>query len=194
MIRKAALLSAFATLPLTAQAEMAHYELDPTHVVVAFLVDHLGYGNVLGRFSEVSGGFDFDAAANDLGAIEVRVRTASVETFDDPRDGHVRSKDFLNAEEFPDIVFTANGGTPVTDTTGSVTGTLTVRGVSQPLTLDVTLNKVAKYPFLHEKETVGISARGSVLRSAFGMDYGLAPGWVGDEVQIIIEAEANRAD
>lgn len=180
--------------PLAAQAEMKRYELDPEHTVVAFMIDHIGYAKVLGQFTEVSGHFMYDAETRELGEVRVSVPIASVETFNDARDGHILSEDFLWADQQPEMVFTANGGDPETDTTGSVTGTLSLRGAEAPLTLDVTLNKVADYPFGHGKETVGISARGSVLRSDFGSTYALGGGIVGDAVDIIIEAEALAAE
>ncbi|MEV8468602.1 YceI family protein [Fluviibacterium sp. DFM31] len=193
-MKRLALLALATVLPLTAQAEMARYSVDPEHVVVAFLVKHMGYANVLGRFTEVSGGFEFDPVSTELSAVEVTVEAASLQSDDPARDGHVRSKDFLAAEAHPTFTFTAQGGTAITETTGTVDGTLTLRGVSQPLTLDVTLNQIAVYPFGHRKQTVGISARGMVKRSEFGMDYGIANGLVADEVYLIIEAEGIRQD
>jgi len=180
--------------PLAAQAEMTRYDLDPEHTVVAFMIDHIGYAKVLGQFTEVSGHFMYDAETRELGAVRVSVPIASVETFNDARDGHILSEDFLWADQQPEMVFTADGGQPETDTTGTVTGTLSLRGAEAPLMLDVTLNKVAAYPFGHGKETVGISARGSVLRSDFGSTYALGGGIVGDAVDIIIEAEAIVAE
>lgn len=180
--------------PLAAQAEMKRYDLDPDHTVVAFMIDHLGYAKTLGQFTEVAGHFMYDAETRELGAVEVRVPIASVETFNDARDEHIMGEDFLWADEQPEMVFTAEGGEAEGDTAGSVTGTLSLRGAEAPLTLDVTLNKVGEYPFGHGKETVGISARGSVLRSDFGSTYALGDGVVGDEVEIIIETEAIAAD
>jgi len=126
--------------------------------------------------------------------VEIVVDPATVETHQDARDDHVRGSDFLHVEEYPAITFTANGGTPESETTGTVTGDLEILGQSNPLTLNVTLNKVADYPFGHGKETVGISARGTVLRSDYGMDYALANGLVGDEVELIIEGEFLREE
>lgn len=177
-----------------ARAEMARYDLDPDHVVVAFLVKHIGYENVLGTFAGVTGHFLFDPETRTLGAVEVSIGAETVDTRHEARDGHVKSADFLNVAAFPTITFTADGGSPRSQTEGTVAGTVTILGVSQPLSLDVTLNKVAPYPFGHGKETVGISARGSLDRSAFGMSYGLAGEMVGDRVELIIEAEAIRAD
>jgi polyisoprenoid-binding protein YceI len=171
---------------------MATYRLDPDHAVIAFLVDHVGYADVLGQFTGVEGTIEYDAEARELGAVEITVDPTTVETHQDARDGHIRGSDFLHVEEHPAIVFTANGGTPETETTGTVEGDLEILGQSNALTLNVTLNKVAEYPFGHGKETVGISARGTVLRSEYGMDYALANGLVGDEVRLIIEGEFIR--
>lgn len=182
-----------AILPAAARAEMARYDIDPEHVVVAFLVDHIGYAKVLATFSDIEGYFMYDAEARELGEVSVRVGVNSVDTHLEARDRHIRSADFLDGENHPDITFTANGGTAETETTGTVTGDLTLRGMTKPVTLDVTLNKVAEYPFGHQKETVGISARGMVLRSEYGMTYALG-GIVGDEVELIIEAEGIRAE
>jgi polyisoprenoid-binding protein YceI len=189
-----ALAAVLATAPIAASAEMARYEIDASHTVVAFLVGHVGYSNVLGRFSDVSGYFMYDPETRELGEVSVDVGLASVESDNEARDNHVQSPDFLDVEANPMMTFTANGGEATSDTAGTVAGTLTLRGQENPLSLSVTLNKVAEYPFGHKKQTVGISARGSLMRSEYGMDYGIANGLVGDEVQILIEAEAIRAD
>lgn len=180
--------------PLAAQAEMTRYDIDDSHTVVAFLVDHVGYSRVLGRFTDISGHFMYDPAAQELGTVEVTVGTGSVDSAHDARDGHVRGGDFLDVSAHPQMMFTANGGEATSDTTGTVTGTLSLLGQENPLTLDVTLNKVADYPFGHRRETVGLSARGTVMRSDWGMDYGVANGLVGDAVEIIIEVEAIAAE
>lgn len=177
-----------------ASAEPRNYELDPEHTTVAFLVDHIGYAATLGRFGEVEGGFVYDTETQALSSVEIRVGTASVDTFHAARDGHVRSGDFLNVAEHPAMTFTADTGDPADSTSGSVTGTLTLLGRSRLLTLDVTLNKAAEYPFGHRRFALGISARGALKRSDFGMTYGVADGLVGDEVRIIVETEALRID
>ncbi len=188
----------FALLPLVcaatvAGAEPARYDLDPAHTTIAFLVDHVGYARTLGLFAEISGSFVYDTETQDLSEVVVTVATPSVETLNDARDEHVRSGDFLGVEDHPEMVFTATGGTPAGDTAGTVEGALTLLGQTLPLTLDVTLNKAEAYPFGHGRFTLGLSARGSLLRSDWGMDYGVANGLVGDEVTLIIETEAMRA-
>ena len=177
-----------------AVAEPARYELDPEHTTIAFLVEHVGYARTLGLFAETSGSFVYDTDTQDLSDVRVTVGTSSVETLNDPRDEHVRSGDFLDVEAHPEMVFTATGGTPQSDTAGTVEGELTLLGQTVPLTLEVTLNKAEAYPFGHGRFTLGLTARGSLLRSDWGMDYGVENGLVGDEVTLIIETEAMRVE
>ncbi|WP_179380782.1 YceI family protein [Jannaschia marina] len=189
----------FALVPLlcaapAALAEPARYELDPAHTTIAFLVDHIGYAKTLGLFAETSGSFTYDMETQELSDVQVSVVTASVETLNDARDEHVRNADFLNVEAHPEMVFAAEGGTPTGETTGTVEGALTLLGETHPLTLEVTLNKAEAYPFGHQRFTLGLTARGSLMRSDWGMDYGVANGLVGDEVTLIIETEAMRVE
>lgn len=186
-------LAAVLAAPLPAAAEPATYALDPEHLVVAFMVTHAGYEKVLGRFGEASGSFVYDAETQALSEVSVTIEAMSVDTFHEARNTHVRSADFLDAEAHPAITFTASGGTPTSDTTGTVTGDLTIRGVTQPVTLELTLNQLAVYPCCHGKETIGVSARTALNRSDFGSTYAL-PVFVGDAVDIIIEFEAIRQE
>ncbi len=176
-----------------AQAEPARYQLDPEHVTVAFLVEHIGYAKTLGRFLEVEGSFVFDESVPALSDLQVTIETESVFTAHEQRDEHVRSDDFLDAGAHPEITFVMTGTEQTGPRRGKVMGDLTVRGVSQPVTLDVTWNKSGKYPY-NENYVTGISARTTVKRSDFGMTYALDNGLVGDEVEILIEAEAIRQD
>lgn len=177
-----------------ATAEPARYELDPAHTTIAFLVDHVGYAQTLGLFAETSGGFTYDMETQTLSDLRVTVATSSIETLNDARDEHVRSGDFLDVASHPEMVFTADGGTPTGDNTGVVEGELTLLGRTLPLALDVTLNKAEAYPFGHGRFTLGMTVRGSLMRSDWGMAYGVADGLVGDEVTLIIETEAMRIE
>lgn len=189
-----------ATLTLTsawavgAQADMARYELDAEHTAVYFTIDHIGYAKTLGIFTDLEGGFLYDTATQDLSDVQVSIEAASVNTFNTARDGHVKNRDFLNVSAHPQITFTAATGTPDSDTSGTVSGDLTILGEVRPVTLDVTLNKVAPYPFGHGREVLGLSMTTTIKRSDFGMDYGVANGLVGDEITINIETEAMKMD
>lgn len=181
------------TLAATAQAEMARYELDPTHTAIYFTVGHVGFSNTLGIFTDLEGSFMYDMKTQNLADVQVTIDANSVNTFNEARDKHVRANDFLGVANHPDITFVATGGTPKGDTNGTVTGDLTILGETRPVTLDVTLNKAAVYPFGHQRETLGLSMSTTIKRSDFGMSYGVDNGLVGDEVTIKIETEAVKA-
>ncbi|EPX77085.1 YceI family protein [Litoreibacter arenae] len=182
------------TFGSSVSADPARFELDPEHTTVFFTVDHIGYAGTLGIFGTVSGEFVYDTDTQDLSAVDVRIDATSLNTFNDARDGHVKGKDFLDVSNHPEITFVATEGTPTGETTGTVTGDLTILGQSQPVTLDVTLNKAAEYPFGHKRFVLGLSLETSIQRSDFGMTYGVENGLVGDTVHIRIETEAMRME
>jgi len=170
-----------------AQAAPQAYSLDPAHSTVAFILDHMGYAKMLGRFNTVAGDIQFDKDAVDKSSVKVTIDAASVDTNHAKRDEHLRSPDFFNAKEFPKLTFTSTAIEKTGDKTGRMTGTLTLLGVSKPVVLDVTFNKDANSP-VSKKDTVGFSARGTLKRSDFGMKYGVPA--IGDDIALIIEVEA----
>ena len=191
----AALAASAQLMTSAAHAQAARYELDPDHTTVAFLVDHIGYAKVLGMFRSARGSYRFDEATATLSEVRIEVETASVYTNQPKRDEHLRGPDFLNSGEFPRMVFTAISAKRTGDKTFDISGQLELLGKSQPLTLQATWNKSAESPLgglLRKPYVMGVSARGSFKRSAYGMTYAVANGWVGDEVPLIIEFEAVR--
>lgn len=180
-------------LAANARAEFETYEIDPEHLTMAFLVDHAGYAKVLGMFGEASGSFEFDEDTGALANVRIVAQTNSVFTNHEKRDEHLRSDDFFDASSFPEMVFTAASARATGPRTYQIPGELSLLGVTQPLTLDAIWNKSAKYPIgfpLGKPYVMGVSARGSLKRSAHGMSYALD--LVGDEIELIIEFEAKR--
>jgi polyisoprenoid-binding protein YceI len=177
-----------------AAAEPARYELDPAHTTIAFLVEHIGYAKTLGQFLRSSGGFTFDEEDGTLSELRIVVDTSSVSTHHEARDGHLRSGDFLDTAAQPEMIFTAERAERTGERTFVVTGELALRGVRRPLALQATLNKSEPYPIGDRAEVLGVSARGTLQRSEFGMTYGVADNLVGDEVELIIEIEARRSN
>ena len=178
-----------------AHAQASRYEIDPDHLTVAFLVDHIGYAKVLGMFRSARGSYTFDEATASLSDVRIEVETASVFTNQRKRDEHLKGPDFLNSGEFPRMVFTAAGARRTGERSFEIAGQLEVLGRTQALTLQATWNKSAESPmggFGRKPYVMGVSARGSFKRSAYGMNYAVANGWVGDEVPLIIEFEAVR--
>ena len=190
MIRPILTALLIASLSLPAAAAPERYELDPEHLTVAFFVSHIGYMRQLGVFREVEGAFTYDHETQSLSGLRAVIEADSVDTFNRSRDRHVRDDDFLAADDHDEITFVMTGAEAGTETTGTVTGDLTIRGVTNPVTLAVTLNRAADYPFGHKAFTLGFSATAEILRSDYGMTYALEGGLVGDAVEIVIEGEA----
>lgn len=190
MNRLFAPLVALALAATPAAAEPRDYEIDPEHFSIGFMVGHIGYERLLGMFLEGEGSFTYDAEAGTVSDIRVEIAADSVFSNHERRDRHLRGSDFLNAGEFPEIVFTGTRAEKTGDNTGLIHGELDLLGVRRPVTVEVTLNKAADYPFGHKRHTLGLSARATLQRSDFGMTYGVDGNLVGDTVDLIFEFEA----
>lgn len=177
------------------------YAIDPTHTSVTWKVDHFGLSGYTGRFKTVDATLVFNPADPAATSITATIDPLSVET-DYPADykaSHAdsayntwnedlgRNPNWLNGDAFPQITFTSTSVTQDTPTTGKVTGDLTFLGVTKPVTLDVTYNGKANFPWAPEADKIGFSATGVLKRSDFG-NATYAPN-ISDEVQIIIETE-----
>lgn len=181
----------------TVTAEPQRYSIDPEHLSIGFLVEHIGYASVLGMFRKAEGAYTFDEQTGELSDVRIVVDTESVFSNHRKRDEHLRSADFLNSAEFPQMVFTADTATRRDGREYLVEGRLELLGQSHPLTLEATWNKSAEYPmgggvFGGKPYVMGVSIRGSFERGDHGMSYALDNGWVGNEVELIIEFEARR--
>ena len=178
--------------PRGSAAEPRVYEIDPQHLTLGFLVHHVGFAKVFGRFPEAQGRFTFDEAAGVISDVRVVVKTASVDTTVEPRDRHLKSADFLNVEKFPEMIFEAAETAKLDGRRAELRGNLTLIGVTRPLALSVVWNKSGTSPLPGKPYVAGMSARGSFRRSDFGMSYGVADDLVGDQVELLIELEAHR--
>lgn len=189
MRQSLAIAAAILSIGAAAPAAAADFKLDPDHTMAVFVVNHLGYSNMIGRFNDVSGTFSFDPATPEKAKISMAIDTASVDTDHKRRDDHLRGPDFFNAQEFPQMTFESTKVEVTGERTGKVTGDLTLLGVTKPVTLDVTFNKMEPHPLppYNKVLTAGFSVRGSIKRSDFGMTYFLPA--VGDEIQLMLEVE-----
>jgi len=191
------LASLLLSVTVPGQAEPKPYVLDPDHLSIGFLVRHIGYASVLGLFRKAEGSFTFNEATGQLSDLRIVVDTASVFTSHDKRDQHLRGEDFLDAGKYPQLVFTAKSAQLQKQQPASVSGELTLRGITRPVTLQATWNKSDRYPLpaaVPERfpYVLGASVRGAFKRSEFGMTYAVDNGWVGDTVELLIEFEARR--
>ena len=184
----AGLVATVAVTPV--RAEPVAYETDPDHTDILFLVSHFGYSNSFGSFGDFDIDLAFDQANPENSTLSVVVRPVSVDTTVPKLDGHLKSPDFFGVEANPDVTFVATEIKTTGENTGTVTGDLTLLGVTKPITLDVTFNKSAPHP-ITKRPAVGFSATGTVKRTEFGMNT-YAPA-IGDEVKLIIEYEGFEA-
>jgi polyisoprenoid-binding protein YceI len=187
-------LSAAAAAATVGTAHAATFEIDPAHSDVVFSLDHLGYSKVFGSFGEVGGRFAFDPEKPEAASVTLTIRAASVDTNHKKRDEHLRSPDFLNAREFPEITFESTAVAVTGKNTAEVTGDLTLHGQTHPVTLNVTFNKIAPHPLPQYDDvlTAGFSARGTIQRSRWGVGK-FAPA-IGDAMKLYIEVEGHAAD
>jgi len=175
-------------------AEPADWEIDSEHFSIVFEAEHIGYQQQMGMFLEGSGEFRYDPETGELSGGRVEIAAESLFSNHDDRDEHLRGRDFLSANRHPLIVFAATGYTPSTGDMahGTLSGNLTMLDETHPVELDVIINKRAEYPFGHREETLGISASTTIMRSRWGMDYGVSNDMVGDAVKLRFEFEAIR--
>ncbi len=169
----AILLAATLALVPAARSESAVYEVDPVHTSVYFKVSHLGFSSLFGRFNAVRGSAVFDPDDPEAGSLDLTIDAASIDTKHEERDEHLRSPDFFNAGEFPQMTFRSTRIEATGDSRARVTGDFTLLGVTRPLTMDVTYNGMGPYPFVTGQIRIGFSATGSLRRSDFGMTYAL---------------------
>lgn len=167
------------------------WAIDPSHTGVSFSVRHMMISTVRGEFHKVSGTVDFKPEHPAQSAIDVKIETASVDTRDEKRDGHLKSADFFDAEKFPVMEFKSDKIEELSKTHGKVHGTLTIKGISKPVVLDVEYNGMQKAPW--GTTNAGFSAKGKINRKDWGLNWNVALEsggiLVGDDVKIDIEAE-----
>lgn len=191
MKKLVSLLFALALACPTAADAADKYIFDPVHTQVLFSVSHLGFSHSHGRFLKFDGNFTFDEQAPETSSVEVTINTDSLDLGSDEWNAHVKGKDFLNVEKFPQMTFKSAKIEKTGDNTGYLTGDLTLLGVTRPVTLAVTFNGAGIHPYTKNR-IAGFSATGMIKRSEFGMTGSLPA--VGDEVMLTIEVEGLRQD
>ncbi|WP_421707622.1 YceI family protein [Algihabitans sp.] len=166
------------------------YAFDKSHTDVVFRIDHLGFSDTIGRFNDADGVIVLDETNPENSRVEVTIQAASLDTNHEERDGHLRGADFFNVEAHPTITFVSTAVERTGDETATVTGELTLLGVTQTVVLETTLNALKAHPIPSYEGvmTAGFSGTTTIKRSDFGMNA-FVPA-VGDEVAIILEIEA----
>jgi polyisoprenoid-binding protein YceI len=162
------------------------YNIDGKHSQPRFSYSHFGYSTQLSRFDKASGKIVIDKVAK-TGAVNVTIDTTSVNTGYSLFNEHIQAEDFLNTAQYPTATFASSKVNFDGDKISTIDGVLTLKGVSKPVTLNVTSFLCMPHPML-KKEACGANATTVVKRTDFNM--GKHAPYVGDEVTITLPVEA----
>ena len=177
---------ALALAPALASAQATTWNVDGSHTRAGFSVKHLVISDVKGEFEKLSGKAQVDEADLSKSSIEVTIEAASIGTRDEKRDNHLKSPDFFDVAKFPTLTFKSTKIVAGKDGAITVTGDLTMRGVTKPVTLEGAITNAITDPQGNSRR--GVSVTGKLNRKDFGVSYGPAA-IVGDEVKLDIQAE-----
>ena len=186
MSRAALAIVVAATLAVSAAAQAGTWKIDSNHSAAQFSVRHLGVSTVRGAFMKVSGSASYDPADPSKNTVDVSIDANSVDTRVQMRDNDLRSPNFLDVQKYPTITFKSRQSKSAGAGKLEMVGDLTIHGVTKEVTLDVDgPSAPIKDPWGNQR--IGASASTKINRKDFGVSG--APGVVGDEITITIDAE-----
>jgi len=190
MKRWMAIFAAISISFLNSTAFADTYKVDPDHTTVGFKIRHL-LGYVNGSFDQFDGTLDFDPDNLELSKTSGTIQTASINTRVKERDNHLRSKDFFDAEKYPQITFKSTKVLEATPAGGKLEGLLSIHGVEKPVVLDVEIHGVANDPWGNTR--AAFTATTKINRKDFGLTWNQALETgkllVDEEVLITIDSE-----
>jgi polyisoprenoid-binding protein YceI len=170
------------------------WTVDKVHSSVEFAVKHMMFTTVRGRFTAFEIEVDFDEANPERSSVEARIEAASIDTREEKRDAHLRSADFLDAEQYPYLIFKSKRVEPVGKGHYRIVGDLTVRGVTREAVLDSEFVGTGKNPW--GATVAAFSAETKIDRKEFGLTWNAALETggvlVSDDVKIQLEIQLNQ--
>ena len=176
------------------QNQTAEWAIDASHTNIEFAVKHLMISTVRGHFGGVEGTVTLDGDDLSTARISAEIDASTVTTRNEQRDGHLRSADFFDVENHPKLTFRSTSVDVVSEDELKVTGDLTIRGTTQPVTLDVELEGRGSDPWGNDR--IGFTATTKIRRSEFGLTWNqvLETGgvMVSEDIRIRIESELVR--
>ena len=168
--------------------------IDPTHTFINFGVERFMVGEVTGRFNDFEGSIDFDGENVENTSIAVKIKTNSIDTGFEVRDGHLKSEIWLDAEKYPEILFNSKGFTQM-DGEMTITADLTIHGVTNEVTFPVEIKGPFKDPT--QSNTLAITGEVVINRQDYGISFGKMMDnghlFIGNDVKISIRALAAEA-
>ncbi len=169
---------------------MGKWQLDPYHTQVEFSAKHLGMMTVRGQFEDVSTVADIDPDHPEAASVEVTIQTVSVKTNNPARDNDLRSGNFLEVEKYPVITFKSTGVQAAGENHFKLTGDLTIKETTRPVTLDVSKYGEFNDPMMGHRIAYGATTQ--INRKDYGLSFAMVLDGrfvVSEEIQIAIEGE-----
>lgn len=170
------------------------WQVDPVHSCIHFSIRHMVVSRIHGRFTKWGGAIQLDDASPASSQVEIHIDASSVDTNDPNRDGHLKADAFFDVANYPEITFKSTRVEPAGEGKFSVTGDLTLHGVTKPVTLEVEHGGNVKDPWGNQRG--GFSVKGAINRHDFGVSFNavLEAGGValGDKVEFSIDVEATK--
>jgi polyisoprenoid-binding protein YceI len=197
MLRRAAIfvLGALIAGPVAAQsvskdpsqAPSGAYRIETSHSQILFAIPHIGLTNFYGRFDRLSGTLNFDSSQPEKSAVSISVDATSVDTPSGELNNELKALSVFNTASYPTVTFKSTAVMRTGPDTGKITGELSIRGVTKPVTLDAVFGGGEQNP-MGDSYVLGFHATATVKRSDYGMTGMMWSAMVGDEVQLTIEA------
>ncbi|HEY4551625.1 MAG TPA: YceI family protein [Bacillaceae bacterium] len=171
------------------------WSVDTAHSNVDFSVRHMMVSKVKGSFNDFSAKVEADPADLTTASLKFTINTASIDTRNEDRDNHLRSADFFDVEQYPELTFASTNIEKKGDSIYAVTGEVSLHGVTRPETFTVTFEGISKDP-MSGAEKAGFSVEGTIKRSDYGLTWNapLETGGVlvSDDVKISLEIQAAK--
>jgi polyisoprenoid-binding protein YceI len=169
------------------QAPTGSYSMDVRHTQILFAIPHLGITDYYGRFDKATGNLNFNSGAPEKSSVSVTIDMTSVDTPSHELLGELMGASTFNAAAFPTATFKSTAITRTGANTGTITGDLTLHGVTKPVTLDATFGGLTTDPF-SGNDDIGFHATTTIKRTDFGITGMVWEGVVGNDVKLTIEA------
>ena len=173
------------------RAPTGSYSMDVRHTQILFAIPHLGITDYYGRFDKVTGNLNFNSGTPEKSSVSVTIDMTSIDMPSHELVGELMGASTFNTAAFPTATFKSTAVTRTGPNTGTVTGDLTLHGVTKPVILDATFGGLTVDPF-SGADDIGFHATTSVKRTDFGITGMVWEGLVGDEVKLTIEAMFQR--